>query len=68
MFGGIRPMDNAEVEFMQTQVETVYTKFMLLVSGGRNLEVDYVDGIAQGRVWTGADGVRIKIVDEIGGI
>ncbi|MBQ1929812.1 MAG: signal peptide peptidase SppA [Bacteroidales bacterium] len=68
MFGGIRPMNNAEVEFMQTQVETIYTKFMLLVSGGRNLEVDYVDEIAQGRVWTGADGVRIKIVDEIGGI
>ncbi len=68
MFGGIRAMDNAEVEFMQTQVETIYTKFMLLVSNGRGLEIDYVDAIAQGRVWTGADGVNIKIVDEIGGI
>lgn len=68
MFGGIRPMNAAEVDFMQTQVETIYTNFMVLVSNGRNLSIDYVDSIAQGRVWAGADGVRIKIADEIGGL
>ncbi|MDO4735874.1 MAG: signal peptide peptidase SppA, partial [Bacteroidia bacterium] len=68
MFGGIRPMNAAEVDFMQTQVETIYTNFMVLVSNGRNLSIDYVDSIAQGRVWAGTDGVRIKIADEIGGI
>ena len=32
----------------------------------RNMTVEQVDAIAQGRVWTGADAIGIGIVDEIG--
>ena len=68
MYSGLEPLDSKEVEFMQGMVEDIYTQFTELVSNGRDLSVDYVDEVGQGRVWTGADAVRLKLADEIGGI
>ena len=62
----MRPFDAAETAYMQASVERIYEKFVNIVAEGRSLEPDYVDTIAQGRVWTGADGLRIGLVDEIG--
>jgi protease IV len=66
--GGMRPLDESEQKYMESFVEDIYTKFTGLVAKGRNLPVNYVDSIGQGRVWTGTDAVRIKLADEIGGI
>ena len=66
MFSMMRPFGQAEHEFMQTQIEGIYTRFTNLVSEGRGLTVDAVDEVGQGRVWTGADAIDIKLVDEIG--
>lgn len=68
MMNGIDPLDAKEVAFMQGMVEDIYTKFTDLVSKGRELPVEYVDQVGQGRVWTGADALENKLVDEIGGI
>ncbi len=68
MFGGIYPLDNEEQEYMRTFVEDIYTKFIDLVSEGRSLEKDYVDEIAQGRVWTGAQAIENHLADKTGGI
>lgn len=68
MMNGIDPLDSKEVAFMQGMVEDIYTKFTNLVSKGRDLPVEYVDEVGQGRVWTGADALEHKLVDEIGGI
>lgn len=51
---------------MQGSVEDIYTRFVSVVSEGRGLESGFVDSIAQGRVWTGADALGIGLVDEIG--
>lgn len=66
MYSLMRPFDQAEHEFMQTQIEGIYTKFTNLVAEGRGLTVDAVDEVGQGRVWTGSDALEIKLVDEIG--
>lgn len=66
MYSLMRPFDQAEHEFMQTQIEGIYTKFTNLVAEGRGLTVDAVDEVGQGRVWTGADAIGIHLVDEIG--
>lgn len=63
-----RDMDEEEVAYNQKFVEQIYTKFMNIVADGRNMSVADVDSIAQGRVWTGTQGVKVGIVDEIGGI
>lgn len=68
MLNGIDPLDPKEIAFMQGMVEDIYTKFTELVSEGRELPVEYVDEVGQGRVWTGADAIEKKLVDEKGGI
>lgn len=59
-------LDPAEIDYMQKSVEDIYTKFTSIVSVGRNKTVSYVDSIAQGRVWTGAEALEIGLVDQIG--
>ena len=68
MMNGVDPLDAKEVAFMQGMVEDIYTKFTALVAEGRDLPVEYVDEVGQGRVWTGADAFNNKLVDEIGGL
>ncbi|MGN0189889.1 MAG: signal peptide peptidase SppA [Candidatus Cryptobacteroides sp.] len=68
IYGGMRALDSAETEYMQASVDDIYETFTAIVARGRDLEQDYVDGIAQGRVWAGSDALRIGLVDSIGGI
>ena len=66
IYSMMRPLDNAEVAYMQKSVETIYEKFTSLVAAGRDMTVEDVDNIAQGRVWTGAEALQIGLVDQIG--
>ncbi len=68
MYGMMRPLDKAELDYMQASVERIYEKFTGLVAEGRDMTVEAVDNIAQGRVWTGAEALGIGLVDEIGTI
>ncbi len=68
MYNMMRPLDKAEVDYMQASVERIYDKFTALVAEGRDMTVEGVDAIAQGRVWTGAEALEIGLVDEIGTI
>ncbi len=66
MFGLFRPFDKDEYDYMLTSIEAVYDRFTTIVSEGRDMPKDDVDEIGQGRVWTGADALKIGLVDEIG--
>ena len=66
MFGLMRPLDAEESDFMLSGIEAVYDRFTTLVSEGRGIPKETVDEIGQGRVWTGADALKINLVDEIG--
>lgn len=68
MYGLMRPFDAAETAFMQASIENIYTKFVNTVSEGRKLDPEFVDSIAQGRVWTGSDALGIRLVDELGSL
>lgn len=68
MYSLMRPFDDAEYAYMQRSIEDIYARFTCIVANGRNLEVEFVDNIGQGRVWTGSDAVMIHLVDEIGGL
>lgn len=65
---GYRPLDKEEVAFMQSAVEVIYTDFINLVAKGRGMTPEKVDSVAQGRVWSGADALKIGLADERGGI
>ena len=66
MYGLMRPLDKQETDMMQATVESIYEKFTALVAEGRDMKVEDVDAIAQGRVWTGAQALEIGLVDKIG--
>ena len=66
MYTLMRPFDARELDVQQTLVDDIYSAFVSNVSQGRGLDPDYVDSIAQGRVWTGAEALEIGLVDEIG--
>ena len=68
MYSMMRPLNNTEIAYMQASVEQIYNKFTSLVAQGRDMTVDAVDNIAQGRVWTGAEALEIGLVDQIGTI
>lgn len=66
LYGGMRPLDAAELQYMQASVEDIYETFVNLVAEGRGMEPSAVDAIAQGRVWMGSDALGIGLVDEVG--
>lgn len=65
---GLRPVSEREYAYIQSSVEKVYDTFTKRVAEGRGMSQSDVDSIGQGRVWTGADAIRIKLVDELGGL
>ena len=57
----------AKVIFQQT-INHGYDTFIESVAEHREMSVEDVDSIAQGRIWTGADAIANGLVDEIGNI
>ena len=49
-------------------VEHIYKIFVSHVAQGRKMSFAQVDSIAQGRVWTGAEALKIGLVDKIGNL
>ncbi len=68
MLSGISPLDKEEKEYMQHFVEDTYTDFTTLVAEGRKLNLNYVDSIAQGRIWTGAQALELDLANKAGGL
>lgn len=68
IMAGMRSLDKSEADYMQKTVEDIYDEFITLVAEGRDIPVDEVDEIAQGRVWCGRDAFGIGLADEKGGL
>jgi protease-4 len=64
----LRPVNVEEYNYIQTSVEKIYDTFTNRVAEGRKMTQANVDSIGQGRVWTGADALKINLVDELGGL
>ena len=62
------PMSDFQHQKINEGVVDIYNDFTHLVAKTRNLDVDYVDSIARGRVWTGIDGLSLGLVDRMGGL
>ena len=65
LFKGMNPEERA---LMQTMVERGYDLFTRRCAEGRHVDQDYIKSIGEGRVWLGAKGKEIGIVDEMGNI
>ena len=61
-----RPLNLVEQNFLQASVDSIYHAFKSRVAVGRKKNIEYIDSIAQGRVWTGSDSIKVGLVDKIG--
>lgn len=63
-----RPFNAEELSYLQTYIERGYSLFRKRVADGRKMTIDQVEAIAQGHVFTGEDALKVKLVDELGGL
>lgn len=63
-----RPFNEEEMRYLNSYIDRGYNLFRQRVAQGRKMKVADVENIAQGRVWLGQDALKIKLVDELGGL
>ncbi len=69
MFDPFTEFNVAQRKILHDQVlGNTYDYFLTIVGRDRHLPVDQVKRIAQGRVWTGAQAAKLKLVDKLGGL
>ncbi|WP_032096516.1 MULTISPECIES: signal peptide peptidase SppA [unclassified Alteromonas] len=61
-----RALSPAFGQILQRNVENTYGNFLSLVANARDMTVEEVDTVAQGRVWIGEDALELGLVDELG--
>jgi len=62
------PMPAVLGDVFQASVDDIYRRFIKVVSEGRKLPAEKVRELAEGRVWTGNDAVRLGLADRLGGL
>ena len=60
------PLQPGFIKSTRENIEKVYESFKSKVSEGRNLSLDEVESIAQGRVWSGKQALKIGLIDSLG--
>ncbi|MCM5528756.1 signal peptide peptidase SppA [Parasegetibacter sp. NRK P23] len=68
MGNAFRPLNETEKAWIQQEIDQIYLDFKTRVSDARKLSMEYVDSIAQGRVWTGERALKLGLIDKLGGL
>jgi protease-4 len=66
--GVYKNFDALEAARIQQSIDKIYLSFKSIVAKGRNMNIDSLENIAQGRVWSGTKAKELNLVDEIGGL
>lgn len=66
--GIINPMTPIQRAAMQKMIDRGYETFTSRCAEGRNMPIDSIKAIAEGRVWDGVTAKRIGLVDELGNL
>lgn len=60
------PFSENEREAMQKMLNDIYAQFTTKAAAGRKMEVEKLEKMARGRVYTGAQALKLGLVDELG--
>jgi protease IV len=63
-----QPLTDMQKRFIQNGVDSFYHSFTSRVAEGRKKEISYIDSIAQGRIWSGENALRLGLIDRLGGV
>ncbi|MGD1995351.1 MAG: signal peptide peptidase SppA [Anaerolineae bacterium] len=67
LYADSAPFTKEQREAIQEQIGLGYDRFKARVAEGRNMNLEQVEEIARGRVWTGRQALKRGLVDELGG-
>ncbi|MEL7029514.1 MAG: S49 family peptidase, partial [Pseudomonadota bacterium] len=65
-FGISRPIPPVAADLIQQTIEHGYEEFLTIVAEGRDMTLEEVDAIGQGRVWIGDTALELGLVDQLG--
>ncbi len=63
-----RALTDSEKAILIASVDKIYGTFKERVATGRNMSIEMVDSLGQGRVWSGKDALDRGLVDVLGGL
>jgi len=63
-----REMNEADREYIQELIDNVHVQFKTAVSKARDLDMNEVNVIADGKIFTGEQAKELKLIDELGTI
>jgi protease-4 len=64
----VRKMTKEDKEVLQSVIDSMYGQFVKAVATGRKLPVEQVRKLADGRVYSGEQALRLKLVDRLGNL
>ena len=62
------PMTDGFRDVLREGIEDTYNTFLQRVASGRDMTIEEVDAVAQGRVWSGVEAQKLGLVDELGSL
>jgi protease IV len=68
LFSSMEDFDENSRKKYQDFLESFYQIFISKAALGRNMSIEDIHTVAQGRVWTGEQALQHKLIDEIGGL
>jgi protease-4 len=68
VFSGHRPFSHYEREVFERMLKHIYDQFTETVATSRELTVEKVDSVGQGRIWSGLSAREISLIDQYGGL
>ncbi|NIM11678.1 MAG: signal peptide peptidase SppA [Candidatus Aminicenantes bacterium] len=68
MFSDYRMFSRDERDKIMELMKEMYRKFLNVVATSRNMDIEAVDKIGRGRVWTGSTALKLNLVDKLGGL
>jgi protease IV len=63
-----QPLTEFQRRFLQSSVDSIYLGFKTRVANGRRKDIQFIDSIAQGRVWSGQQALQLGLIDRSGSI
>lgn len=67
-FNLVEPLTDFQKSLLDKEIERIYKQFVKQVAEDRNMTIEQVNEIGQGRIWSGADALKIGLIDEFGGL
>ncbi len=64
----LRKMTEEEKELLQDVTQTIHLQFTSDIAEGRKMEIEQVQAIADGRIFTGEDAQKMGLVDRLGNL